>query len=151
MTVYKSKHGTVSKSPAELYMGFVDMRNFQAMIPEDKRAGVEADFDHIKANVQGFSVGAKVVHRFPYSQIDIEDDGAPFHFSVKFHFDAVGMPGRTDFSIELEADLNFMMKMMLGGKIQEALDKVVDGLVAASEGRVPEGLDPEMFRNGFPS
>lgn len=151
MAVYKSRHGTVLKSPAELYMGFVDMRNFLAMIPEDKRSGVEADYDHIKASVQGFTVGAKVVHRFPYSQIDLEDDGAPFRFSLKFHFDAAGEPFKTDFSIELDADLNFMMKMLIGNKIQEALDKVVDGLVAVSEGRVPEGVDPEMFKNGFPS
>ena len=34
---------------------------------------------------------------------------------------------------------------LLGGKIKEALDKVVDALVAMSEGRMPEGVDPSMF------
>ena len=34
-----------------------------------------------------------------------------------------------------------MMKALLGSKIQEALDKVVDSLVAVSEGRKPEGMD----------
>ena len=47
--------------------------------------------------------------------------------------------------IVLDADLNFMMKALLGGKIKEALDKVVDALVAMSEGRMPEGVDPSMF------
>ena len=40
-----------------------------------------------------------------------------------------------------------MMKMMLGSKIQEGLDKIVDGLVAVSEGRIPEGVDPEMLKH----
>jgi hypothetical protein len=34
-------------------------------------------------------------------------------------------------------------------KWQEALDKMVDGLVAVSEGRMPEGVDPSMFPVGF--
>ena len=48
---------------------------------------------------------------------------------------------RADFSIDLDANLNFMMKAMLGGKLQEALDKIVDGLVGASEGRMPDMPD----------
>ena len=40
-----------------------------------------------------------------------------------------------------------MMKMLIGGKIKEALDKMVDGMAAASEGRMPEGFDPEMFKD----
>ena len=49
----------------------------------------------------------------------------------------------------LEAELNFMMKTLLGGKLKDALDKVVDGLVAMSEGRMPEGIDPSMYPEGF--
>ena len=61
------------------------------------------------------------------------------------HFDASVDPYKTDFQITLDADLNFMMKTLLGGKLKDALDKVVDGLVAVSEGRMPEGVDPSMF------
>jgi hypothetical protein len=65
------------------------------------------------------------------------------------HFDAASDPYKTDFQIILDADLNFMMKALLGSKIQDALDKVVDGLVAMSEGRMPEGMDPSMYPEGF--
>ena len=41
----KSKRGTVSKAPYELYMVFADMRNFVQFLPEDKRADVTADYD----------------------------------------------------------------------------------------------------------
>ena len=78
----------------------------------------------------------------------LEDDNAPFHFGVSLHFDEAP-EGRTDFWIEASADLNFMMKAMLGGKIKEGLDKIVDGLVAVSEGRAPEGVDPSMFKGNF--
>jgi hypothetical protein len=96
--------------------------------------------------VQGFSIGVKVVDRTPYSKIEFADDGAPFQFRLKMHFDAASDPYRTDFQICLDADLNFMMKTLLGGKLKDALDKVVDGLVAVSEGRMPEGFDPSMMK-----
>ena len=38
-----------------------------------------------------------------------------------------------------------MMKMMLSGKIKDALDKIVDGLVDASNGKMPPGLDPNVW------
>ena len=36
-----------------------------------------------------------------------------------------------------------MMKMLLGSKLKDAMDKLVDTLAAASEGRMPEGFDPK--------
>ena len=142
----KSKRAVVSKAPYELYMAFVDMRNFLNFIPEEKREGVTADYDSIKATVQGFNIGVKVVQRTPYSKIEFADDGAPFEFRLVMHFDAAHDPYKTDFQICLDAELNFMMKTLLGGKLKDALDKVVDGLVAVSEGRMPEGFDPSMMK-----
>lgn len=145
----KSKRATVSKAPYELYMAFVDMRNFVQFLPEDKRADVTADFDSIHAVVQGFNIGVKVTDRTPYSKIYFADDGAPFKFELVMHFDAASDPYKTDFQIVLDADLNFMMKTLLGSKLKEGLDKVVDALVAMSEGRMPEGIDPSMYPEGF--
>lgn len=146
----KSKKAVVSKAPYELYMAFSDMRNFVNMLPEDKRKDVTADYDSIHATVQGFNIGVKVTSRNPYSRIEFQDDGAPFRFTVTINFDASSEnPYKTDFSIDVDAELNFMMKMVLGSKIKDALDKAVDSLAAISEGRMPEGIDPSMFPEGF--
>lgn len=149
-TEIKSKHATVSRPPYQLYMAFVDMRNFVQFLPEDKKKDVTADYDSIKATVQGFPVGVRVSERVPYSRIEFSDDGAPFKFTVVMNFDPVGGdPYKTDFHIEVSADLNFMMKMMLGSRLKDALDKMVDALAAMSEGKMPEGMDPSMFPEGF--
>lgn len=146
MTQIESKHGVVSRQPYELYMSFTDLENFRRMLPEDKREMVTATFDTLQATVQGFSVGVKVHERVPYSRIELVDYGAPFAFHVVLHFEpAGGDPYKTDFWINVEADLNLMMKMMLSGKVKEALDKVVDGLVDASNGKMPEGFDPSQW------
>jgi hypothetical protein len=145
----KSKRAVVSRPPYQLYMAFVDMRNFLQYVPEDKRADIQADYDSIRATVQGFEIGIKVKDRTPYSKLEFVDDGAPFRFTLTMCFDASSDPYKTDFQILLDADLNFMMKALLGSKLKEALDKVVDSLVAVSEGRMPEGIDPSMYPEGF--
>lgn len=144
-----SKTAVVSKAPYELYMVFTDMSNFVRFLPEDKKADVTADYDSLHATVQGFNIGVRITDRVPYSRIDFADDGAPFKFVLSMHFDASSDPYKTDYHISLDADLNFMMKTLLGSKLQEALDKIVDAIAAMSEGRVPDGIDPSMYPEGF--
>ena len=69
--------------------------------------------------------------------------------ALHMHFDPAADPYKTEFQIIMNADLNFMMKTILGSKLKDALDKVVDALVAVSEGRLPEGIDPSMYPEGF--
>lgn len=139
MTVsYSSKHGLVSKRPDELYMAFCDMRNFTRMVPGQNMAEITADYDNLSVVVQGFTISVRVDDRVPYSLIRIGSAESPVEFVAVLHFDDPGIPGKTDFSIQLDANLNFMMKTMLGNKVQEALDKAVDTLVDISEGRMPQ-------------
>lgn len=145
----KSKRAVVSKAPYELYMVFTDMSNFIRFLPEDKKADVTADYDSLHATVQGFNIGVRITDRTPYSRIDFADDGAPFKFALSMHFDSSSDPYKTDYQICLDADLNFMMKTLLGSRLQEALDKVVDAIAAMSEGRMPDGIDPSMYPEGF--
>ena len=142
---YTSKHGQVAKRPEELYMAFTDLRNFAQMVPQGKvQADIQADFDTLSVVVQGFRIGVRVDDRQPYSLIRLGSTESPVEFVGVLHFDPSAIPGRTDFWIDLDANLNFMMKTMLGGKLQQALNKLVDGLVDASEGRMPQM--PDDFR-----
>ena len=149
MSQFESKHGIVSRQPYEIYMSFSDMSNFLRFLPEDKKQDIVADYDTLTASIQGIRIGVKVHERVPYSRIELVDNDAPFGFHVVLYFDpAAENPYKTDFHIMFEADLNFMMKMLIGPRIKDAMDKIVDGLVDASEGRMPEGFDPSAFGGG---
>lgn len=142
---YTSKHGQVAKRPEELYMAFTDLRNFAQMVPQGQlQAEIQADYDTISVTVQGFRIGVRVDEREPYRLIRLGSTESPVEFVGVLHFEPSEIPGRTDFWIDLDANLNFMMKTMLGGKLQQAIDKMVDGLVDASEGRMPQM--PDNFR-----
>ena len=145
MATYKSKQTLVSKAPYELYMAVTDLRNILNMLPQDKKEGVTADFDSIHATVQGFNIGVRVIERSPYNLIRLKDDGAPFSFNIELHFDPTAYSSQTLFHIVVDAELNSMMKTLLGSKIQTALDKIADSLADASNGKMPEGFDPKQF------
>lgn len=145
MATYKSKQTLVSKAPYELYMAVTDLRNILNMLPQDKKEGVTADFDSMHATVQGFNIGVRVIERSPYNLIRLKDDGAPFSFNIELHFDPTAYSSQTLFHIVVDAELNFMMKTLLGSKIQTALDKIADSLADASNGKMPEGFDPKQF------
>lgn len=150
MAHYESRHGLVSKSQAELYMTFVDLSNFTRMLPEQYKDAIKADYDTLTASAQGFTIAVAVDERRPYDRIRIISTNSPVEFAVVAHFDASATPYKTDFWIELDANLNLVMKAMLGGKIREALDKVVQGLEDVSNGKMPEGVpvdfNPENFK-----
>ena len=126
-------------------MAFTDLRNFAQMVPQGQlQAEIQADYDTLSVTVQGFRIGVRVDEREPYRLIRLGSAESPVEFVGVLHFEPSEIPGRTDFWIDLDANLNFMMKTMLGGKLQQAIDKMVDGLVDASEGRMPQM--PDNFR-----
>lgn len=137
---YESKHGQVLRRKEELFMAFTDMRNFTRMMPEQAQSQVslDADFDNLWATVQNFKIGVRIDERVPYSTIRLVSTNSPVEFVGALHFDESALPGRTDFHVVLDANLNMVMRAMLGKKIQEALDKIVQGLVDVSEGKMPD-------------
>lgn len=143
MTHYSSKHGAVNRPQAELFMVFTDPRNITRMVPAEKLGEITADYDTVSIKAQGITISARITRREPYSYIELRSENAPFEFVVGLHFDNAG-PNSTEFYIEVDADLNFMMKMMLGNKLQEALDRVVDGLVDVSNGKIPEDIPQDI-------
>lgn len=128
---YSSKHGVIGRTPAELYMIFCDLRNFKAMMPANDEVSVEADYDSITATAKGMTFSLKIKERQPYSKISLESYNSPLAFTIDFNFKDIG-GGRTEFYIDVDAQISGMIKMMIGGKINDALNKIVDGMVNAS-------------------
>ena len=135
-TEVKGKVITVDQPAHVLYSGFSDMRNFVRNLPEDKREGVTATEDTIEGEVKGFKMGLQVAERNPFSSVVYTQYGqSPFPFRIKVFFEATNA-ARTDFHIEIEAELTFMIKMMLGNKLKEAVDQLTDQLGLAFAGKI---------------
>lgn len=143
-TDIKGKIITIAQPAHVLYSGFSNMRNFVNALPPDKKEGVIATEDTIEGEVKGFKMGIKIAERNPFSSIVYEHFGnSPFPFTISIFFNAVDV-AKTEFHIELSAELNFMIKSMLGGKLQEVIDTMTDQLGMTFSGK----LDMSKFNSG---
>ena len=128
----------INKPSYAIYTALSDLNNIAAALPEQYRDKVTIDQDTITGQVQGFQIGVKVNNRTPFSRIDFEGAGqVPFPFLLSF-FTEPADDNTTYFHIELKAELNTLMKMMFGKRLQEVVDKLTEGVSAAASGQIPE-------------
>ncbi len=149
-TEIKGKSVTINVPAYALYQAFADMRNFVHNLPPEKKESVVATEDTIEGDVQGMRMGAAIASRVPFSYIKLKEHGqTPIQFEVGLFFNALDVQ-RTEFHMEAKAELPFMIKMMIGNRLQEVIDKVADQLALAAEGKVkPEDFNMENFTSNM--
>lgn len=79
---------------------------------------------------KGFTIRLLMDERVEPKHVKIIGDGVPmdFAFWVQLHKVATN---DTRLRLVLHAELNMMMKMMIGSKLQQALDQIADGIAGA--------------------
>lgn len=149
-TEVKGKVVTLDQPAHLIYTAFSDMRNFLAAVPPDKKEKITVTEDTIEGEIKGFRMGLKVAERVPFSTIIFEQFGnSPFPFTISVFFDAVDVR-KTEFHMEISAELNFMIKAMIGGKLQEVVDQLTDQLALAFSGKFdPAAFNPDNFKNNI--
>ncbi len=145
-TEIKGKVVLIEQPTHVVYSAFADLRNFVNALPPDKKDGITATADTIEGNVKGFQAGVQIINRVPFSLIFLKDYGnSMFPFEIGLVFETVE-GNRTNFHIELSAELNFMIKSMIGGKLQEAVDQMSEQLAMAMNGKLDMSkMDPNNF------
>lgn len=147
LTTVDGKKVLLPQSPAMIFPVFSDMRNFYANLPEDKKKDITATADTISGKVQGMELGVSVAERVPFSYIKLTDYGSsPFHFSVWLNFQPADNGG-TVFNIHFEAELSMLIKMMIGNKLQEAIDKFTEQLESVMNGKIPAEYEEYLKNN----
>ena len=124
-TSVKGREVLLKRPPMTIFSLFSDLSLLVQNVPEEYGGRIQADKDsvHIEYIV--------VDRREPFSLVVLKDDGQSFlPFTISFFMDPVGIDS-TLFHIELTAELNFMMKMMIGNKLQEMVDSITDQIEKA--------------------
>lgn len=129
-TKIKGRRITVNHPDREIYAVFSDLRHFAENLPQDikEKSEVTYDSDHLVAKVQGFELGVRIQERIPFSAVRFVRDGsAPIDFEFRVDIESLS-PTSCAFNLELDAQLGTMLRMMVGSKLQEAIDKLTDEL-----------------------
>ena len=129
---YESKQQQIFKPAARI---FPFISRFDMLTPalQDKVEEWSATEDTCSFKVKGFTGAMRIVERVENKHIKISGDegaGVPVDFSFWIQLHEVS-ESDTRIRMVLHAELNMMMRMMIGSKIQGGLDKAVEGLAQA--------------------
>lgn len=149
MEKYESKQVQIFRPASAIYFTLSDFTRFTPIL-QDKVEGWQATADMCSFKAKGFPVRLRIVEREEGKLIKIAgDDGSPFDFTFWIQMQEVA-PSDTRLRLVLHAELNMMMKMMIGGKLTEALDQIADQIAQAFN-RSPDiyasMIDPDRVVN----
>lgn len=129
---YESKQQQILK-PASRIFPFISRFDMLTPALQDKVEEWSATEDTCSFKVKGFTVALRIVEREENKHIKVAGDdasGLPVDFSFWIQLHEVSDMD-TRIRMVLHAELNMMMRMMIGSKIQGGLDQAVEGLAMA--------------------
>ncbi|MDE5637948.1 MAG: polyketide cyclase [Alistipes sp.] len=129
MTEYISKQQQILRPAEQIYAAVSRFDNLTPALA-DKVEEWQADEDTCSFKAKGFTVKLRMSEREAPKHVKIEGDGIPADFAFWIQLHATG-DCDTRIRLVLRIELNMMMRMMIGSKVQGALDQVGEGLAAA--------------------
>ncbi len=131
MQKYESKQHQILLPAEQIYTLISRFDNLTPAIG-DKVEEWQADEDRCSFKAKGFTVKLRIDERVSPKYIKIigDEGGVPIDFSFWIQLHSAG-PYDTRFRLVLHAELNMMMKMMIGGKLQDGLDQIAEGIAQA--------------------
>lgn len=131
MEKYESKQQQIHH-PASLIYPIISRLDLLSPAMQDKVEEWRATEDSCSFKVKGMKVGLRIAERVENKHVKIvaDEGGIPIDFTFWIQLKEVAERD-TRVRMVLHAELNMMMRMMIGGKIQSGLDQAVEGLANA--------------------
>ena len=131
MKEYISKQQQILRPAGQIYSLISRFDNLTPALA-DKVEEWQADEEHCSFKAKGFTVRLRMDERVAPKHVKItgDDGGVPVDFAFWIQLHSVS-ENDTRIRLVLHADLNMMMRMMIGDKLQDALDKVVEGIAVS--------------------
>ena len=131
MQEYISKQQQVLRPAEQIYAVISRFDNLTPALA-DKVEEWQATEDSCAFKAKGFTVKLRMEEREPgkYVKVVGDDGGVPMDFAFWIQLQEVSAAD-TRLRLVLRIDLNMMMKMMIGNKLQGALDQIAEGIARA--------------------
>lgn len=131
MQEYISKQQQVLRPAEQIYAVISRFDNLTPALA-DKVEEWQATEDSCSFKAKGFTVKLRMEEREPgkYVKVVGDDGGGPMDFAFWIQLQEVSAAD-TRLRLVLRIDLNMMMKMMIGNKLQGALDQIAEGIARA--------------------
>ena len=135
MQEYISKQQQILRPAEQIYAAISRFDNLTPALA-DRVEEWQADEERCSFKAKGFTVKLRMEERVEAKHVKIVGDegGAPVDFAFWIQLHEVSAAD-TRLRIVLHAELNMMMKMMIGSKLQGAVDQIAEGIAKAMNGQ----------------
>lgn len=133
MQEYTSRQQQIRRSAQQIYDVVSRFDNLTPALA-DRVEEWQADEDTCSFKAKGFTVKLRMEEREPgkYVKVVGDDGGVPMDFAFWIQLQEVSAAD-TRLRLVLRIELNMMMKMMIGGKLQGAIDQIAEGIARAMQ------------------
>ncbi len=131
MQEYISKQHQILRPAEQIYALISRFDNLTPAVA-DKVEEWQADEDTCSFRAKGFTVKLRMSEKVAPKHVKIEGDGIPMDFAFWIQLHKVSETD-TRMRLVLHIELNMMMKMMVGGKLQGAIDQIAEGIAKAMQ------------------
>ena len=137
MKEYISKQHQILRPVEQVWMAISRFDNLTPAL-QDKVEEWQATEETCSFKAKGFIVKLRMEEREECKHVKIVGDegGVPIDFAFWIQLHKVSDTD-TRLRLVLHIELNMMMKMMIGGKLQDGLDKMAEGIASAMNGVMP--------------
>jgi len=131
MQEYTSKQQRILRPAEQIYTVISRFDNLTPAVA-DRVEEWQATEDTCSFKAKGFTVKLRMTDKVAPRHVKIEGDdgGIPVDFAFWIQLKEVA-PDDTRMRLVLHADLNMMMRMMIGSKLQGALDQIAEAVARA--------------------
>ncbi len=127
---YESKQQRARRPAEMIYGALSDFNNFTPIVA-GKVDEWKVDGDECSLTVKGLPIKLRMTEKVPGKLIKVEaDESSPVGFKFWIQLKEVE-PYDTRLRLVLHAEMNMMIKMMVGSKIQPALDGMAEKIAEA--------------------
>ncbi len=125
---YESKQHQILLPAAQIFQMFSNFENLTPALA-DKVEEWEAHDDRCSFKAKGFTIRLRMEERVPNKHVKVvaDEGGAPMDFAFWMQLHPVS-DYDTRFRLVLHVELNMMMKMMVGGKIEDGLNQMAEAI-----------------------
>ena len=131
MQEYISKQHQILRPAEQIYAVISRFDNLTPALA-DKVEEWQATEDRCSFKAKGFTVKLRMEERIPPKQVKVVGDegGVPVDFGFWVQLQPITHTD-TRMRLVLRVELNMMMRMMIGGKLQDAIDQIAEGIARA--------------------
>lgn len=128
---YTSKQVVINQNDSTIFHVLSNFENFTPILAH-RVEGWEATQDHCSFKAKGITLKLHMSERTPSSTIKVvaQDNGSPIPFTFWVQLKSQE-PMDTRLRLVMDVELSMMMKMMIGSKLQGAIDSIAEQIAEA--------------------